>query len=84
MAKGQFPFLTMKDLMIRLKVEWDKKREAGEIGEENKAPTRPTLYRMEKRGVWKPLRISSGGWRAFDSATLEEAIQNILKDPEIN
>jgi len=72
MPKGMFPFLTVKDLQNRLSLYFEK------VG--RKAPSRPTLYRLEEKGVWKPTKSGANNWRIFNDADLEVAVQSILKE----
>lgn len=75
MPKGQFPFLTIKDLIERLTPEFESRK--------RKPPSRPTLYRLQERGIWEPTSIGANGWRKFNEDDLEKAAQAILKDCEI-
>jgi hypothetical protein len=75
MPKGVFPFLTIKDLIRRMETEFVK------IG--RKPPSRPTLYRLQERGVWEPTSTGANGWRKFNEEDLEKAAQAIMKDCEI-
>ena len=72
MPKGMFPFLTVKDLQQRLVPYFDK------VG--RKAPSRPTLYRLEEKGVWKPTKEGANHWRIFNDTDIEVAVQSILKE----
>lgn len=71
MPKGRFPFLTVRDLQDRLTSDFEK------VG--RKPPSRPTLYRLEERGVWKATKAGANNWRMFSEEDLNQSAQNILK-----
>lgn len=79
MPKGIFPFRTLKDLMEGLENEFEKYNKQNPDKRPLQAPSRPTLYRYEEEGVWKPTQTGANGWRKFNDEDLEQAIQNILK-----
>lgn len=72
MPKGIFPFLTVKDLQNRLIPYFEK------VG--RKAPSRPTLYRLEGRGIWKPTKSGANNWRIFNDIDLDKAVDSVLKE----
>lgn len=77
MPKGQFPFLTIKDLLVRLQEEWDIAIKKGVMPEGKKAPSRPTLYRLQERGVWTPSKVGDTRWRILNKTDFDIAIKNI-------
>jgi len=72
MPKGTFPFYTLKDLMLRLQEACEKSGRT--------PPSRPTLYRMEKRDVWEATSYGPNGWRKFSKEGLEKAVRAISAD----
>lgn len=72
MPKGTFSYFTLKDLMLRLQEECEKSGRT--------SPSRPTLYNMEKRGIWKATSYGSNGWRKFTKEGLEKAVKAISTD----
>ena len=72
MPKGAYTFLTIKDLMRRLGEECKRTGQT--------PPSRPTLYRMEKQGIWRPTSYGANGWRKFTKEDLEIAVRAISKE----
>lgn len=72
MSKGVYSYLTLRNLMARLEEECNK------VG--RTPPSRPTLYRLEDRKVWRATSVGANRWRKFSREDLEIAVEAILKD----